>query len=376
MSNGLCKPSRVDLARRLAIPSMETRNVEKKVALVAGASGIVGRGIADYLAGLDDWDVVGLSRSTPEGPARARAIAVDLYDPRDSHEKLGALEGVTHVFFAAYLQRPTEPEQVEVNAGMLRNLVDAIEPGNPGLRHISLMEGAKAYGCQFGPYKTPARESDPRHIPPNFYYDQEDFLKSRQEGRDWTWSAIRPSLICGPGVGHPMNLLMVIAVYASICKELGLPLAFPGTAGAYSSIMEATDAVHLARATVWAATEPRCGNEVFNITNGDLFRWENLWPQIADLFGLAVGRPTPIPLAAMMADKGPVWDSMVKKYDLRPHPYHRIASWPFGEFVFRIDYDVISDTTKARLFGFHDIVDTEAMVRRMLVDLRNDRYIP
>jgi hypothetical protein len=26
-----------------------------------------------------------------------------------------------------------------------------------------------------------------------------------------------------------MNLLMVIAVYAAICKEIGVPLAFPGT---------------------------------------------------------------------------------------------------------------------------------------------------
>jgi nucleoside-diphosphate-sugar epimerase len=351
--------------------------VVKKVALIAGAGGIVGRGIVDYLTGLEDWEVVGLSRKTPGGQARARHIAVDLLDPRDCRDKLGDLGDVTHLFYAAYLEQPTEGEQVAINGTMLRNLVGVVEPGNPHLRHISLMEGTKAYGCQFGPYKTPAKETDPRHIPPNFYYDQEDFLRHRQpDGRGWTWSAIRPGLICGPGVGHPMNILMVIGVYAAICKELGLPLAFPGTRGAYSSLSEATDSAHLARATAWAATEPRCGNEVFNITNGDLFRWEYLWPRIADLFGMAIAPPLPVPLSAMMADKGPLWDAVVKKHGLRPHPYHQVVSWPFGEFVFRIDYDLISDTTKARQFGFHDVVDSEAMFLRMLGDLRTDRYIP
>ena len=37
----------------------------------------------------------------------------------------------------------------------------------------------------------------------------------------------------------------------------------------------------LARALVWAATEPRCANRAFNITNGDLVRWCHLWPGIA-----------------------------------------------------------------------------------------------
>jgi hypothetical protein len=27
----------------------------------------------------------------------------------------------------------------------------------------------KSYGVQLGPFKTPAKETDPRHMPPNFY---------------------------------------------------------------------------------------------------------------------------------------------------------------------------------------------------------------
>jgi nucleoside-diphosphate-sugar epimerase len=344
--------------------------------LVAGASGITGRGLVEHLASIGDWDLVGLARKAHDGSGRVRFVAADLLDARDCVEKLGGLGQVTHLFYAAYQERPTEAEQVAVNGAMLRNLVTTIEAAAPNLRHVCLIEGVKAYGCQFGPYKTPAQETDPRHLPPNFYYDQEDFLKQRQRGKAWTWSALRPSLICGPGVGHPMNLVMAIAVYASIARELGVPLWFPGTRGAYTSLFEATDAVHLARAAVWAATEPRCANQIFNITNGDYFRWEHLWPRIAGFFGMEAAPPMPIRLTEMMADKGPLWDAMVKQYGLRPHRFEEIASWRFSEFVFRIEYDVISDTTKARRFGFHEVVETEAMFARLIADLREHRYIP
>ena len=66
----------------------------------------------------------------------------------------------------------------------------------------------------------------------------------------------------------------------------------------------------------------------------------------------------PIRLTEMMADKGPLWDEMVKKYGLRPHRFEEIASWRFSEFVFRVDHDVISDITKARRYGFHEVVET------------------
>jgi nucleoside-diphosphate-sugar epimerase len=350
--------------------------VKHKVAIVAGASGIVGRGLVDHLASLEDWDLIGLARKAHDDSSRARLLLVDLLDLDDCKVKLGGLGQVTHLFYAAYQERPTESEQVAVNGAMLRNLVTAIEAAAPSLEHVCLIEGVKAYGCQFGPYKTPAQETDPRHMPPNFYYDQEDFLRDQQRGKAWVWSALRPSLVCGPGVGHPMNLVMAIAVYASIAKELGVPLWFPGTRGAYTALFEATDAVHLARAAVWAATEPRCANQIFNITNGDYFRWEHLWPRIADFFGIQAAPPMPIRLTEMMADKGPLWDNMVTKYGLRPHRFEEIASWRFSEFVFRIDYDVISDTTKARRYGFHEVVETEAMFARLFAVLKEHHYIP
>ena len=70
-------------------------------ALVAGASGVVGRRLAEYLAHQGDWDVIGLSRRTVAG-APYGTMAVDLTDPRDCREKLAGLTATTccHTFRA------------------------------------------------------------------------------------------------------------------------------------------------------------------------------------------------------------------------------------------------------------------------------------
>ncbi|MGO4274592.1 SDR family oxidoreductase, partial [Paenibacillus sp. TAF58] len=288
----------------------------RKTALVVGANGVIGRNLIDYLEQLYDWNIIGLSRRGGESNNRVRYIAVDLLNENDIHEKLGSLTEVTHIFYAAYQDRPTWAELVPPNLAMLVNIVNAIEPISPSLQHISLMQGYKVYGAHLGPFKTPARETDAYHMPPEFNVDQQQFLEHRQQGRSWTWSALRPSVVCGFALGNPMNLAMVIAIYASMSKELGLPLRFPGKAGAYNSLLEMTDAGLLAKATVWAATDERCANQAFNITNGDLFRWNELWPKIATYFGLETAPPLQMSLDVVMADKEPLWNSMVKKHGL------------------------------------------------------------
>jgi len=102
-----------------------------------------------------------------------------------------------------------------------------------------------------------------------------------------------------------MNLTLAIAVYANICKALGLPLSFPGKPGAYAALYQCTDAALLAKAVEWMATDPSCANQAFNITNSDLIRWQNLWPKFADFFGMELAPPRHINLARSMADKGP-----------------------------------------------------------------------
>lgn len=347
----------------------------RSTALVIGANGVIGSTLAAHLGTLPDWDVIGVSRRGGPDTGRTRHVAVDLLDADATRAVLGRLPEVTHVFSAAFQDRPTWAELVAPNLAMLVNTVEVVEATAPGLRHVSLMQGYKVYGAHLGPFATPAREDDPGHLPPEFNIAQQEFLE-RRPGRSWTWSALRPSVVCGTATGNPMNLVMVIAVYASMCKELGLPLRFPGRPGAYDTLLEMTDAGLLARATVWAATEPACADQAFNITNGDLFRWNRMWPTIAALFDLAVAPPLPMSLTDVMADKQPLWESMVAAHGLRPTPFADVSSWPFGDAVFSWDYDFLSDGSKARRYGFHEHVETETMFADLVAELRTARIIP
>ncbi|CAN7154200.1 SDR family oxidoreductase [Aminobacter sp. LjRoot7] len=350
--------------------------MKTNTALIVGAHGVIGSNLASHLAALGSWNIVGLSRRGGPSKGPMRHIAVDLLDRQDAREKLGGLRDVTHIFYAAYQDRPNWAELVEPNVAMLRNVVDTVEPIAQNLRHISLMQGYKVYGAHLGPFKTPARETDANHMPPEFNIDQQDLLEDRQKGKSWSWSALRPSVVIGQALGNPMNLAIAIAVYASMSKELGLPLRFPGKPGAYDKIIEMTDAGLLARATVWAATDERCANQAFNITNGDLFRWNEMWPKIAANFGLDTAPPLPMSLDTIMADKQPLWDKMKARHGLLDTPYADVSSWRFADFVFGWDYDFFADGTKARRFGFHDFVDTEEMFMRTFAELRQRRIIP
>jgi nucleoside-diphosphate-sugar epimerase len=347
-----------------------------KTALVVGAQGVIGRNLIDHLRTLEDWRTIGLSRRGGTSEERVRHIAVDLLDATDAQAKLGALAEVTHVFYAAYQDRPSWAELVPPNVVMLSHVLDAIEPAAAHLQHVSLMQGYKVYGGHLGPFKTPAREDDAYFMPPEFMHDQQRLLEARQQGRAWSWTAIRPAVVGGFALGNPMNLALAIAVYASMSKELGIPLRFPGKPGAYDRLLEMTDAGLLARATVWAATDSRCANQAFNITNGDLFRWSGMWPFIADYFGLAVAPPLPLALDSVMADKEPLWRDMQARHGLEPHPYADVSSWRFADFVFSWDYDMFGDGSKARRFGFHEFVDTRAMFTSLFDDFRRRRIIP
>ncbi|MGO2931989.1 SDR family oxidoreductase [Microbacterium sp.] len=347
-----------------------------RTALVVGARGVIGGNLIEHLDRSGDWKIIGLSRRGGVTTGSVRHIAVDLLNKEDTVSKLAELTEVTHVFYAAYQDRPSWTELVAPNLAMLTNVVDAIEPVATNLEHISLMQGYKVYGAHLGPFATPAREDDPPHMPPEFNVDQQQFLEHRQADASWTWSALRPSVVAGIGLGNPMNLAMVIAVYASMSKELGIPLRFPGKPGAYTSLIEMTDSALLAEATVWAATSPAGRNQAFNITNGDMFRWSSMWPKIAAFFDLEVAPPLSMNLSDVMADKAELWDAMVTKHGLLKTSYAEVSSWQFGDFVFAWDYDVIADTSKSRRAGFHTYVDSEAMFLQIFQSLRDQQLVP
>lgn len=348
--------------------------------VVAGALGVVGRGFLEEISQQEDWEIIGLSRRQPDFETRARFISVDLTDRDACQAQLGRLTGVTHIVYAAVNEQENlvagwrELDHVQTNLKMLKNLLEVIEPNSPELQHVTLLQGAKAYGTHLGRYPIPARETAPRHFPPNFYYHQEDYLKERQAGKNWTWTIIRPPLVVGFATRSSMNILTSIAAYAAICKEMGLPFRFPGTN--LTHIAQAVDNRLLGRAIYWAATNPSCANQIFNITNGDCYTWEPLWLRFAEFFGVEYAPPQPISLAAAMVDKEPLWQLIVDKYNLRPYKLADIASWAYADYQFNKTADSYLSTIKARQFGFHDCMDTEQMFIDWFQRLQRERVIP
>jgi nucleoside-diphosphate-sugar epimerase len=322
--------------------------------------------------------VVGVSRRRGEDRGRVRYVSVDLLERAAAEQALGGLEDATHVFYAAFQATPGAAADFARNVGANRDIlahaVSALDRAAPRLERVVLVTGTKYYGSHLGPYRTPAKESDPRHFGPNYYFDQIDWLTQFQRGKRWSWVELRPQTLCGFSPGTPMSIVPAIAVYASISRELGLPLRFPGTA--WRSIYQVTDSAHFAAAARWAATSPRTANEAYNITNGDYFRWCHVWPLIAEVFGMPLAEPQPISLVAHMADKGPLWAAMAQRHGLQPYRFEELAAWPFADYVFNCDWDVMSSVTKSRLHGFQEIVDSEEMFVRLLRRFREQRIVP
>ena len=345
-------------------------------ALVVGASGLLGTNFLEHLASLGDWDVVTLSRRRTPAAVGKTHIALDLLDRAGCAATLPALKRVTHVF---YLSRAVEGQytiKVEANVEMLKNLIDNLEPAASMLEHVQLMHGCKWYGVGAGPFRTPAKESHPRPDQPLYYYGQHDYLSARQQGKRWSWSTLRPHFVNGVAVGSPSNLMAVIGVYAAILKELGMPLIFPGTARAFEALLMYADVRLVAKAMVWAATEPRCANQDFNIANGDYFRWRDAWPDLAAQFGMAPGTAQAMKLVQFMSDKAPVWERVVAKHGLEPTRFADVADWAFADSVFRLEWDQAVSVVKAHQYGFGEMVDSERMLAEILAEYRRRRIIP
>jgi len=350
--------------------------MSRKTAIVAGALGIVGRAMVDHLRGTGDWDIVALSRRAADLGPGVRHVSVDLLDAAECQARLREFPGATHVFFCAYAPRATLAEEVAPNLSMLVNLVSTLESHAPRLAHVQLIQGSKWYGNHLGAYRTPAKESDPRHMPPNYYYDQQDWLEERQRGRRWSWSALRPHCICGYSVGSSMNHLMALSLYATMSRELGLPLRFPGHPQAFASMYQFTDARLLAHAMAWAATTAVCENQAFNITNGEPERWQNIWIELAACFAMEPGGVQQISLARMMADKDPLWSQMREKYELLPNTLDQLVNWAFADWAYSATFDQVSSLAKAHHAGWNEVLDAGTMFRQLVAGLVEQRVIP
>lgn len=348
-----------------------------KTALIAGATGAASKRLVEVLTADPDWSVIGLSRNPPKSSHdRLRYVRADLMDPASVRSALDGASHITHAFYTSRAPfKEGGVEDVPSNRAMIENMIDALEAASPdNLAHIHLVEGSKWYGVHVGPSPSPAREDAPRHMPPNFYYDQQDLLAARQEGRHWTWSASRPNVIYDFAPERTRNLVPTLGVWAAMSKEMGIPLDFPG--GNFDNLTDMTDATHFARGMKWMATSATAHNQAFNLTDGDFFRWRHLFARIAEHFAMPLGQARPMNVTWWMADKAPLWERIVTRHGLKPTKLDDLAAWGFADFLFNQTFDVVSSMVKIRQAGFHDTVATEDTFIAHLAKYQEAGYLP
>lgn len=350
-----------------------------RTALVVGASGIAGSALVSQLS-TEGWNVLALSRRDT-GQVGARHIAADLTSAKSLAEALAG-ERPTHVFFTAWLRQDTEQENIDVNAGMLRNLLAALK--DAPVEHVALMTGLKHYLGPFEAYAagempdTPFHEEEPRLDVANFYYAQEDVLWEAAAAQGFTWSVHRAHTVIGHAVGNAMNMGLTLAAQAAICRELEIPFIFPGSETQWNSLVDMTDSGLLADHMIWAATTPGAADEAYNIVNGDVFRWRWMWPRLAAYFGVeAVGfEGKPRPLEEQMAGMEGVWATISEKHGLAEADLSRIASWWHTDGDLGRDIEVVADMGKSRIAGFSGFRRTEDAFTELFARYSQDRLVP
>lgn len=349
-------------------------------ALVVGASGIIGSATIEVLTEAG-WQISGLARKPADQPG-VTAIAADLLDPASLK---AALAGATpsHVFLASWLRQASEAENIRVNAGMVRNLLDALRPAG-SVRHVALVTGLKHYLGPFEAYgkgalpQTPFREEQARLDLANFYYAQEDEVFAAASRDGFNWSVHRPHTVIGKAVGNAMNMGTTLAVYATICRETGRPFRFPGVEAQWNSLTDMTDALLLARHMLWAGTTPAAANQAFNVVNGDIFRWSWMWGRIAGWFGIEAQRFDGVvrPLEQQMADDATAWQEIAARHKLVEHDITRLTNpWHTDADLGR-PIEVVTDMSKSRRLGFNLFQPTDDAFIALFERLRRDRLIP
>jgi nucleoside-diphosphate-sugar epimerase len=335
----------------------EPSEAGQNTALVVGATGIAGSALVDTLS-RQGWQVLALSRTSgPDARPGVRRLSADLTSVSSLAEALRS-ESPTHVFFTAWSRQETEEENIEVNAGMVRDLLAALS--DKDIAHVALMTGLKHYLGPFEAYAagempdTPFHEEEPRLPVRNFYYAQEDELFAAAATQGFTWSVHRAHTVIGHAVGNAMNMGLTLAAQATLCREASTPFVFPGSETQWNGLTDMTDAGLLADHMVWASTDPAGANEPFNIVNGDVFRWRWMWPQLAAYFGVEWEgyEEAPRSLEQAMSGKADEWAALAERHGLAEPRLDRVASWWHTDGDLGRDIEVVTDMSKSRIAGF------------------------
>lgn len=353
----------------------------RKKALIVGISGVIGRALAEKLLE-EGWEVTGLSRGRGEVLAGCNSLTADLTDAAAVNEALKSVKPDA-VFFSVWARQENEKENIRVNGGMVKNVIEALGNRLHGA-HVALVTGLKHYLGPFEAYGkgavpvTPFREEQGRQPVDNFYYAQEDEIFAGAEKYGYRWSVHRPHTIVGFALGNAMNMGQTLAVYATLCREKGWPFIFPGSPEQWNGVSDVTDAGLLAEQLAWAALSPTAANQDFNAVNGDVFRWNWLWPRLAAYFGIEAA-PYPeamMPLEGRMQEAAAAWQTIAAAHQLREADISKLVSWWHTDADLGRPMEAFTDMSKSRKAGFIGYRSTLDSFTGLFDRLKKEQIIP
>jgi hypothetical protein len=177
-----------------------------------------------------------------------------------------------------------------------------------------------------------------------------------------------------------MNVIPALGAYAAFQRQKGNRLDYPGGA---PRIGQAVDADLLARTIAWAGEAANARNEIFNVTNGDVFVWPNVWPAIADAVGLQPGEAVPLSLDRDIRPREAEWLRICAKHNLVSGTLQAFVGLSFEYTDYTMGYGrdlpgpaAIVSTVKLQQAGFHEVMDTEAMFRKWFAVFQGKQLLP
>ncbi|GEM11724.1 NAD dependent oxidoreductase [Rhodotorula toruloides] len=349
-----------------------------------------------------EWKkIIAISRCPPvldHKDPRVVFESVDLLAPKDELvQKLrhaGAAEA-SHTFFYAYIAKEDEQELIDVNRALFGNAMGAVATVAKQMKVFLLQTGYKYYGTHKGGKHLaayPWRADSPRHEGGNFYYVQEDMLKDACSKNGWKWIVTRPNFILGITKGNLMSLATTVALYASGCKALNQALVFPGSSASYKLEYDQSTAANNAAFQIFAATTEKAYDRAFNIYDGNTETFADLWPKIANYFGVKLASPPAdeppssanIGVDVVNLHSAAAWakkhksdlEKLVKEKNLDSDAL-KYATWDFLDFATSRTWKDRATLDEASLIGWTKSVDSfEDGFKPVFEELKRLKVIP
>ncbi|KAK3064810.1 hypothetical protein LTS18_003709 [Coniosporium uncinatum] len=196
------------------------------------------------------------------------------------------------------------------------------------------------------------------------------------------WTITRPCCIWGDALGKPQTL----PLFAIICKYLGKELPYPVVDR--DALTCHVDGDMLGRVFVWAAESPNAHGQSYNVDNGDVCNFRNLWASLSDFYNIPLAeKDEHFTLAQFFRDHESTWAEIVEKCRLREYTLDQLL----GRSAHSVDILLnncpkdhmigggrpwIESRVKLTQAGFTECVDTEDMAFKYFKRMEQDRIIP